>query len=66
MKILFTYRDTPIYSDPRNKKLGGRILSNLEKLYLTIKKLNLKMIDGEEYYSLAHKLGIPEKGSLKI
>ena len=27
------YRDTPIFSDPRNKKLGARIFSNLEKLY---------------------------------
>ena len=60
------YRNTPIYSDPRNKKLGGRILSNLEKLYLTIKKLNLKIIDGEEYYSLAHKLGVPEKGLINL
>ena len=37
------YRNTPIFSDPRNKKLGARIFSNLEKLYLTIKKLNLKI-----------------------
>ena len=34
------YRDTPIFSDSRNKKLGARIFSSLEKLYLTIKKLN--------------------------
>ena len=27
------YRNTPIFSDPRNKKLGARIFSNLEKLY---------------------------------
>ena len=33
-----TYRDTPIFLDPRNEKLGARIISNLEKLYLTIKK----------------------------
>jgi len=57
-----TYRNTPIFLDPRNKDLGARIISPLEKLYLTIKKLNLNIIDSKEYYSLAHKLGVPEKG----
>ena len=60
------YRNTPIFSDPRNKKLGARIFSNLEKLYLTIKKLNLKIIDSSEYYSLAHELGVPEKGQVNL
>ena len=56
------YRDTPIFSDPRNKELGARIFSNLEKLYLTIKKLKLKIVDIKEYYTMAFKLGVPEKG----
>ncbi len=56
------YRDTPVYLDPRNKKLGARICSSLEKFYLSLKKLNLKIVDNSEYYSLAHSLGIPEKG----
>ena len=60
------YRDTPIFLDPRNEKLGARIISNLEKLYLTIKKLNLSIIDSKEYFSLAHKLGVPEKGLLNL
>ncbi len=60
------YRDTPIFLDPRNKELGARIVSNLEKLYLTIKKLNLSIINNNEYYSLAHKLGVPEKGLLNL
>ena len=34
----------------------------MDKLYLTIKKLNLKIIDSKEYYFQAHTLGIPEKG----
>ena len=59
-----TYRDTPIFLDPRNKDLGARIISPLEKLYLTIKKLSLNITDSKEYYSLAHKLGVPEKLSL--
>ena len=61
-----TYRDTPIFLDPRNKGLGARIVSNLEKLYLTIKKLNLTIIDSKKYFSLAHKLGVPEKGLLNL
>ncbi len=61
-----SYRDTPIFSDPRNKKLGARIISNLEKLYLTIKKLSLNIIDNKVYYSLAHKLGVPEKGIINL
>ena len=61
-----TYRDTPIFLDPRNEKLGARIISNLEKLYLTIKKLSLNIIDNKEYYSLAHKLGVPEKGLINL
>ena len=61
-----TYRDTPIFLDSRNKDLGARIISPLEKLYLTIKKLSLNIIDGEEYYSLAHKLGVPERGLINL
>tara|TARA_B100000941_G_scaffold216517_1_gene159464 strand:+ start:846 stop:1727 length:882 start_codon:yes stop_codon:yes gene_type:complete len=56
------YRDTPIFLDPRNNQLGARIISNLDKLYLTIKKLSLKIIDSKEYFFQAYKLGIPEKG----
>ncbi len=56
------YRESPIYIDPRNKKLGARILSTLEKLHLTIKKLNLKIIQPDTYFKNAHSLGIPIKG----
>ncbi len=56
------YRETTFFSDPRNKKLGARILSNLEKIYLTVKKLNLKIAESNEFYSHAYKLGIPEVG----
>ena len=56
------YRETTFFSDPRNKKLGARILSNLEKIYLTVKKLNLKITESNEFYSHAYKLGIPEVG----
>ena len=56
------YRESSICIDPRKKELGARILSSLEKLHLTIKKLNLKIIDSSIYFEKAHSLGIPEKG----
>ena len=56
------YRDSPVFVDPRNKKLGARILSTLEKLHLTIKKLDLKIIKAKNYFIDAHSLGIPIKG----
>ena len=56
------YRGSPLFIDPRNNKLGARIVSSLEKLHLTIKKLNLKIIDPNEYFLKAHSLGVPIKG----
>ncbi len=60
------FRESAIFLDPRQKKLGAKILSNLDKLYLTIKKLDLKIIDNSNYYEFAHKLGIPERGLIKL
>tara|TARA_B100001057_G_scaffold38444_1_gene34631 strand:+ start:741 stop:1628 length:888 start_codon:yes stop_codon:yes gene_type:complete len=54
------FREDPIFLDPRNSKLGARLIINLEKLYLSIKKLNLKLGQSEEYYKLSHKLGIAQ------
>ena len=56
------YRNSSIFIDSRNKKLGARILSTLEKLHLTIKKLELKITKPEIYFKEAHTLGIPIKG----
>ena len=56
------YRETPIFIDSRKKKLGARILSSLEKLYLTIKKLDLKIAEIKIYHDLAYHEGIPIKG----
>ena len=56
------FRDSPLFLDPRNKNLGARIVSPLEKLHLTIKKLNLKIIKPDAYFAKAHSLGIPIKG----
>ena len=56
------FRDSPLFLDPRNKNLGARILSSLEKLHLTIKKLDLKIVEPDAYFAKAHSLGIPIKG----
>tara|TARA_X000000950_G_C13792212_1_gene609839 strand:- start:4 stop:885 length:882 start_codon:yes stop_codon:yes gene_type:complete len=56
------YRDGPLFIDPRNKELGARIVSTLEKLHLTIKKLSLKIVEPNNYYEKAHSLGVPIKG----
>ena len=55
-----TYRDDPFFIDPRNKKLGARGIVNLEKLYLSIKKLELKLEDSKNYYELSYNLGIAQ------
>ena len=57
----FKFREDPIFLDPRNKQLGARLVINLEKLYLSIKKLDLHNADVKDYYSLSHKLGIVPK-----
>ena len=60
------YREDPIFLDPRNKQLGARLIINLEKLYLSLKKLDLHDSDVNEYYSLSHKLGIVPKDLNKL
>ena len=53
------FREDPVILDPRCIDLGARIVINLEKLYLSAKKLNLKISNIDEYYKLSHSLGIP-------
>ena len=52
--------------DPRNKSLGARLIINLEKLYLSLKKLGLKDDKVENYYNQSHKLGIVPKNLNKL
>ena len=54
------YREDPVFLDPRSKELGGRLIINLEKLYLSLKKLNLKSENPEIYYDYSFNLGIPQ------
>ena len=60
------YREDPIILDPRSKELGARLIINLEKLYLSLKKLDLHDADLKEYYSVSHKLGIVPKDLNKL
>ena len=62
----FKYREDPIFLDPRNKNLGGRLIINLEKLYLSLKKLELKDSKIENYYIQSYKLGIVPKNLNKL
>ena len=60
------YREDSILLDPRNKNLGARLIINLEKLYLSLKKLELKSSPISEYYQLSHELGIAQKNMNKL
>ncbi len=60
------YREDSILLDPRNKNLGARLIINLEKLYLSLKKLELKDSPINEYYQLSHDLGIAQKNMNKL
>ncbi len=60
------FREDPIFLDPRNKQLGARLIINLEKLYLSLKKLDLHDANLREYYSFSHKLGIVPKDLNKL
>jgi len=54
------YQDNQIYIDPRNEKLGAKIISKLENVQLIIKKLNLNNTDKKKYYVKSFQLGIPQ------
>ena len=64
--LTIRYREDPVVLDPRNKELGARIIINLEKLYLSLKKLNLTSSNVEEYYELSHQLGIAQIDTEKL
>ncbi len=60
------FREDKIFLDPRNMELGARLVTNLEKLYLSLKKLDLQSADKKEYYSLSHRMGIPQNNTDKL
>ena len=57
------YREDPVFLDPRKKELGARIIINLEKLYLSLKKLDLSASNVDEYYKFSHENGIAQKNT---
>jgi len=61
-----SYKEDPIFLDPRHKDLGARLIINLEKLYLSLKKLELKVDKINKYYSLSYNLGIPQKDTNQL
>jgi len=60
------YEEDPVLLDPRNKELGARLVINLEKLNVSLKKLKLKPASQDEYYDLSFKLGIVQKNTDKL
>ena len=60
------FMEDVILLDPRNTELGARLIINLEKLHLSIKKLELKISEIKNYYKLSHKLGIPQRNTKNL
>ncbi len=51
---------------PQKKELGARIIVNLEKLYLSLKKLDLSASNIDEYYKFSHEIGIAQKIQINL
>ena len=60
------YNNDVVILDPRLKDLGARIIANLEKLELSIKKLGLKSENPKRYYDLSHEKGIPQINTIEL
>ena len=60
------FREDPVYLDPRHTDLGARLIINLEKLHLSLKKLNLKSSNIEDYYKASAEIGIPQINTDKL
>ena len=60
------FQEDKIFLDPRCKELGARLIINLEKLYLSLKKLELKTSNVEDYYNHSYELGISQSDNQKL
>ena len=60
------YNEDTIFIDPRLKKLGARLIINLEKLNLSLKNLKLNTANVEDYYKLSHELGISQIDNINL
>ncbi len=55
-----------IYVDPRNEKLGAKIIVENTKIESLVKNHNLKKIDKKKYYENSFALGIPQINLWKL
>ena len=60
------YNKDLTYIDPRNIKLGGKIISKIENIENKIKNLNLHKVDKGKYYKKSFDLGIPQVNLLNL
>ena len=60
------YNGDPIFLEPRNQKLGAKIISKQNNVNNVIKNLNLKIIDKNNYYSESFDLGIAQVNLIKL
>jgi len=60
------YDEDTIFIDPRLKKLGARLIINLEKLNLSLNNLKLNMANIEDYYKFSHDLGISQIDNINL
>ena len=60
------YNGEPIFLEPRNQKLGAKIISKQNNVNNVIKNLNLKIIDKNKYYSESFDLGIAQVNLIKL
>ena len=60
------YEDNLIYIDPRNEKLGAKIILRAKDINAIIKKLNLSIVDKKKYYKKSFELGVPQTEMSKL
>ncbi len=60
------YNEDTIFIDPRIKKLGARLIINLEKLNLSLNNLKLNTGNIEDYYKFSHDLGISQIDNINL
>ena len=54
------YENDLVYIDPRNDKLGAKIISKIKTAQIKTKNLNLKVADKNKYYNKSFELGVPQ------
>jgi len=60
------YKDKLIYIDPRNEKLGAKVISYLKTLNNLVNELSLKDTNNKKYYNKSFELGIPQINLSKL